>query len=102
MLVGDATVLSSDVAARCQPLRAVRAAAWARQRAASTSQALNRFAFTVGHERVGGHRPAAPGRPSLGAAAAGAHRSPVIVLDGRPADLPSANAALLRDLGVTS
>ena len=86
--------------------------------------AATRYAPTV--QRVGGGsarrhlagpepvrvrgRPPGPGSPRaaarptavVGATAAGAHRSPVIVLDGTLADLPSANAALLRDLGVTS
>jgi LAS superfamily LD-carboxypeptidase LdcB len=69
--------------------------------AASTSQALNRFAFgsaTKAWVATG----SSPTDSVVGATAAGAHRSPVIVLDGSRADLPSANAQLLRDLGVTS
>ena len=69
--------------------------------AASTSQALNRFAFSAATTAwvVTG---ASATDAVVGATAAGAHRSPVIVLDGSRADLPSANASLLRDLGVTS
>ena len=69
--------------------------------AAATSQALNRFAFrsaTTAWVVTG----ASATDAVVGATAAGAHRSPVVVLDGTTSDLPSANATLLRDLGVTS
>ncbi len=69
--------------------------------ASATSQALNRFAFpSASSAWVVTSRSATDA--VVGATAAGAHRAPVIVLDGRLADLPSANADLLRDLGVTS
>ena len=69
--------------------------------ASATSQALNRFAFPSATSAwVVTSRSATDA--VVGATAAGAHRAPVIVLDGRLADLPSANADLLRDLGVTS
>jgi D-alanyl-D-alanine carboxypeptidase len=69
--------------------------------ASGTSQALNRTAFTDATKAwvVTG---ASPNDAVIGATAAGAHRSPVIVLDGSRTGLPSANASLLRDLGVTS
>ena len=69
--------------------------------ASSTSQALNRHAFASA-TRAWVVTGASPNDAVVGATAAGAHRSPVIVLDGTKADLPSANASLLRDLGVTS
>jgi zinc D-Ala-D-Ala carboxypeptidase len=100
VLVGDTTVLTSDVA------RAAGRYAPSVQRvgtsgASSTSQALNRLAFPSATSAwVVTSRSAADA--VTGAAVAGANRAPVIVLDGRSADLPSANAALLRDLGVST
>lgn len=69
--------------------------------ASSTSQSLNRFAFRAA-TKAWVVTSASATDAVAGATAAGAHRSPVIVLDGSRADLPSANAQLLRDLGVTS
>ncbi len=100
VLVGSTTTISGAVAtaARRYSPDVRRVGAGSRER---TSQALNRAAFTSATRAW-----VVPGGSAndsvVGAVAAGAHRSPVIVLDGRLADLPSANASLLRDLGVTS
>lgn len=100
VLVGDTSVLSTAVAqsaTRYAP--AVQRVGTAG--AASTAQALNRFAFSsAGAAWVVTSRSATDA--VVGATAAGAHRSPVVVLDGTLADLPAANRSLLQDLGVTS
>ena len=100
VLVGDYGVLTTDVA-RAATRYAPSVLRVGTGGASATSQALNRFAFpSAGSAWVVTSRSATDA--VVGATAAGAHRAPVIVLDGRLADLPSANADLLRDLGVTS
>ncbi len=67
---------------------------------ASSSQALNRSAFTrAGSAWVVDQDARADA--VVGATAAAAHRGPVIVLDGAASGLHPTNASLLRDLGVT-
>ena len=100
VLVGDPSVLGTAVAqaaTRYSPVvQRVGSAS-----PAATAQALNRLAFpTATAAWVVTSRSATDA--VVGATSAGAHRSPVVVLDGRLPDLPPANAALLRDLGVTS
>ena len=100
VLVGDTTVLPTAVA-RAATRYSPDVTRVGTANAAGTAQALNRLAFPSATSAwVVTHRSATDA--VVGATAAGAHRSPVVVLDGRLADLPSANAALLRDLGVTS
>ena len=100
VLVGSTTTLATEVAQS-----ATRYAPTVERvsggGAAGTSQALNRAAFTEA-TKAWVVTSASATDSIVGATAAGAHRSPVIVLDGRKADLPSANASLLRDLGVTN
>ncbi len=67
---------------------------------ASTAQAINRFAFTSATQAwVVDQSDVSDG--VVGAVAAGAHRGPVVVLDGDATDLHPTNASLLRDLGVS-
>jgi len=100
VLVGDTSVLATAVA-RAATRYAPTVQRVGTASAAVTSQALNRFAFSSATAAWVVTSRSAP-NAVVGASAAGAHRAPVIVLDGRLADLPSANATLLRDLGVTS
>jgi zinc D-Ala-D-Ala carboxypeptidase len=100
VLVGDTTVIATAVAHA-----AIRYAPVVQRVGTTgpgrTSQALNRWAFGSATKAwVVTSRRATDA--VAGATAAGAHRSPVVVLDGTLADLPPANADLLRDLGVTS
>jgi LAS superfamily LD-carboxypeptidase LdcB/putative cell wall-binding protein len=100
VLVGDTTVLATAVA-RAATRYAPTVSRVGSASAAGTSQALNRFAFPSATAAwVVTSRSATDA--VVGATSAGAHRAPVVVLDGRLPDLPAANATLLRDLGVTS
>ena len=99
VLVGDYAALSTAVARGAARYSSSVSRVSASE--PSTSQALNRAAFRSATKAWVVSRNS--GNDSvIGAVAAAAHRSPVIVLDGTASDLPSANASLLRDLGVTA
>jgi LAS superfamily LD-carboxypeptidase LdcB len=100
ILVGASNVLSTAVAkAATRYAPTVRRVSGGSRE--GTSQAINRFAFTSATSLwvVAG---ASPNDSIVGATAAAAHRSPVIVLNGAGTGLTTANLALVRDLGVTS
>lgn len=99
VLVGDTSRVSSGVASAAARYGTVTRIGNSSR--VGTSLSLNRAAFTRASRAWVVTSRSTSEAVSAAVAAAG-HRSPLLVVTGTAADLPSEHAALLRDLGVTS